>query len=297
MPPAPARNLATAFEHVLGLAEYPVLEAHVLDGRPVLPLALTLEWLAHGAVHENAGLTFHGCDDLRVLHGVVLDGDAPPTLRVLAGKAVKKDGCYRTPVELRGVRGDGRDMLYARAEIILTTDLPPAPPARPVVARPLHSFTPEEIYRRVLFHGPDMQCIEGVEACDDRGVVARLRAAPAPAEWMRRPLRQKWIADPLILDGGFQMMILWSVAHSGAPGLPCYVARYRQYRRAFPAEGARVALEIGKATELHALGDLDFLAADGQVIARMEGAECTLDAGLERAFRRNRLPMAAVGEV
>ena len=41
-----------------------------------MPLALTLEWLAHGALHENAGLTFHGCDDLRVLHGIVLDGDA-----------------------------------------------------------------------------------------------------------------------------------------------------------------------------------------------------------------------------
>jgi hypothetical protein len=274
-----------------------VLEAHVLDGRPVLPLALTLEWLAHGALHENAGLTFHGCDDLRVLHGVVLDGDAPPTLRVLAGKAVKKDGFYRTPVELRGVRGDGRDMLYARAEVVLTTELPPAPSARPVTARPLHSFTPEEIYRRVLFHGPDLQCIEEVEACDDHGVVARLRAAPAPIEWVRRPLRQKWIGDPLILDGGFQMMILWSAAHSGAVGLPCYVARYRQYRRAFPADGARVALEITKSTPLHALGDLDFLATDGQVIARMDGAECTLDAGLERAYRRNRLSVAATQNV
>jgi hypothetical protein len=29
------------------------------------------------------------------------------------------------------------------------------------------------------------------------------------------------------------------------------------------------------------------------VIARMEGAECTLDAGLERAYRRNQLLVAA----
>ena len=255
-----------AFEHVLSLAEYPVLESHVLDGRPVLPLALDAGMVGPRRPYENAGLMFHGCDDLRVLHGVVLDEDAPPTLRVLAGKAAKKDGFYRTPVELRGVRGDGRETLYAKAEIVLASDLPPAPPRAAVAARPLHSFTPEEIYRRVLFHGPDMQCIESVEACDDRGVVARLRAAPIPAEWVRRPLRQKWIADPLVVDGGFQMMILWSVAHNGVAGLPCHVARYRQYRRAFPAEGGRVSLEIIKAAELHALGDLDFLAADGQVI-------------------------------
>ena len=35
-------------------------------------------------------------------------------------------------------------------------------------------------------------------------------------------------------------------------------------------------MEIVKATDLHALGNLDFLAADGQVIAPMEGAECKL---------------------
>ena len=293
--PAPARGLAPTFDRVLDVAEYPVLESHVLDGRPVLPLALILEWLAHGALHENAGLTFHGCDDLRVLHGVVLDGE-PPTLRVLAGKAVKKEGFYITPVELRGVRGDGRETLHARAEVVLSADLPPAPAARAAAARPSRPFTPEEIYRRVLFHGPDMQCLERVEACDAAGVVARVRAAPAPTAWLRRPLRQKWIADPLVIDGGFQMMILWSFARSGAAGLPCHVARYRQYRRAFPADGTRVVLNITKATDLHAVGDLDFLAADGQVVARMDGCESVLDPALERAFRRNRREKVASGE-
>ncbi len=135
------RGLSLAFERVLDLAEHPVLESHVLDGRPVLPLALTLEWLAHGAMHENPGLTFLGCDDLRVLHGVVLDSP-PPTLRVLAGKAIKKDGFYRAMVELRGVRDDGRETLHARAEVVLATDLPPAPPARPATARPVLRLHP-----------------------------------------------------------------------------------------------------------------------------------------------------------
>ncbi len=84
------------------------------------------------------------------------------------------------------------------------------------------------------------------------------------------------------------MMILWSFARNGAAGLPCHVARYRQYRRDFPADGARLVLNVVKATDLSAVADLDFLSTDGQVIARMDGAECTLDLALERAFRRNR---------
>ncbi len=224
-----------------------------------------------------------------MLHGVVLDGP-PPTLRVLAGKAVKKDGFYYAPVELRGTR-DGRDVLHARAEVVLAAVLPAPPPARLDSARPLHKFTPEELYGPVLFHGPDMRGIERVEACDDAGAAARLRPAPAPSEWVRRPLRQKWIADPLILDGAFQLMIVWSTARGGSACLPCRVAHYRQFQRAFPADGARVVLNVARATDLSAVADVDFLSADGRVIARMDGAECARDRGLERAFRRNRLAM------
>ena len=129
-----------------------------------MPLALTLEWLAHGCPPRKRRPNLPRLRQPAVLHGIVLDGNAPPHFTHLAGKAVKKDGYYRTLVELRGTRGDGRDRLFARAEIVLATDLPAAPPRRPVAARPLHSFTPEEIYSRVLFHGPDMQCIEEVEA-------------------------------------------------------------------------------------------------------------------------------------
>ena len=77
-----------------------------------------------------------------------------------------------------------------------------------------------------------MQCIEEVEAWTSAAWLLAFARHRSPVERVRRPLRQKWIADPLIVDGAFQMMILWSVAQSGAPGLPCYVAGYRQYRRA-----------------------------------------------------------------
>src|SRR5262249_50987672 len=58
-------QLPLAFERALDRAGHPVLDAHVLDGRPVLPVVLILEWLAHAAMHRNPGLLFHGCDDLR----------------------------------------------------------------------------------------------------------------------------------------------------------------------------------------------------------------------------------------
>ena len=66
-------ELPLAFERTLDVDDYPVLTSHVIDGRPVLPVALMVEWLAHAAMVQNPGLVFHGCDDLRVLHGVTLE--------------------------------------------------------------------------------------------------------------------------------------------------------------------------------------------------------------------------------
>jgi acyl transferase domain-containing protein len=287
-------SLAVAFERVLDLADHPVLESHVIDGRPVLPVAMTLEWLAHAALHQNPGLAFHGCNDLRVMHGVTLGDGPPPELRILAGKAVRRDGAFVAPAELHGTRPDGREVLHARAEVVLTSDLPPAPLAAepPVLADYLHSR--EDIYQSLLFHGRELQGIEEVEGCSDEGVVVHARNAPAPATWLRQPLRQKWLTDPLVLDSAFQALILWSLDRRAVGSLPCFISRYRQYRRSFPAGGVRVVARITHATNLHALADIDFLDGDGRLVARLEGYECVLDPALQRAFRRNRLAPAAV---
>jgi hypothetical protein len=284
--------LPVAFERILERATHPVLESHILDGRPVLPTVLILEWLAHGALHQNPGLLFHGCNDLRILNGVILDGNASPALRVDAGKAVKRDGLFIAPVELRGVCPDGREVLHARAEIVLANHLPAAPaPASTPSCQP-YARTPEEVYQNLLFHGPDLHGIEQIEGCGERGILARVSSAPPPSEWIERPLRQRWLADPLALDCSFQMMVVWSQELHGAPSLPCHIARYRQYQRTFPQAGVRVVVRVTRDSDLHALADIDYLDERGQVIARMEDYECVIDPALHRAFGRQSLSPA-----
>jgi NAD(P)-dependent dehydrogenase (short-subunit alcohol dehydrogenase family)/acyl carrier protein len=285
-PPSP---LPHAFTRVLDRATHPVLESHVLDGRPVLPTVLILEWLAHGALHQNPGLHFHGCNDLRILHGVILDGDVSPTLRVDAGKASKREGLLIAPVELRSRTADGREVLHARAEIVLANQLPVAPAlASEPICQP-YARSPEEVYQEMLFHGPDLHGLAQIENCGEQGIIARVRTAPPPAEWIGQPLRQRWLADPLVLDCSFQMMVVWSQEQHDAPSLPCRLERYRQYQRAFPSGEVRVVAHITRSSDLHALADIDYLDERGRLIARLEGYECVIDPALRRAFERRTL--------
>jgi acyl transferase domain-containing protein/NADP-dependent 3-hydroxy acid dehydrogenase YdfG/acyl carrier protein len=287
-PPVP--ELTPVFERAVDLATHPVLRSHVIDGRAVLPLALHMEWLAHAALHGNPGLVFHGFNDVRVTNGVMVEDGGSAPVRALAGRAVKKDGQFLVPVELRGKRRDGRDVIHSRGEVVLASALPkpPAPTPPPAVQPYPHPL--DEIYRYFLFHGPDLHGIERLEGVAEAAFVGSAYPAPAPHEWLENPLRGAWVADPLALDAAFQMMILWSYAQHGAGSLPCYAGRYRQFRRSFPAGPVRVAVRVTRDNGSFARADVEFTdPADGGVVAQIQDYECVVDPQLNQAFRRNRL--------
>jgi acyl-coenzyme A thioesterase PaaI-like protein len=102
------------------------------------------------------------------------------------------------------------------------------------------------------------------------------------------------LADPLVLDCAFQAMSVWCHAERGAVSLPSAVGRYRQYVRRFPSGSVRVVCRVERATGPIVRAEIEFVAESGQLLARMDGFECVLDAALTAAFRRNRLERAGV---
>ena len=288
-PNAPVADLSPAFERSVEVATHPILKSHVIDGRAVLPMALHLEWLAHAALHGHPGLVFHGFNDLRVTQGVTVEAAAAVPLRALAGKATRQDRLFVVPVELRGRRKDGREVLHSRAEIVLAAALPKPPPAdRPPTVAPA-PFTVEQAYADVLFHGPDLRAVERIEGVSEDAFIGTSLSAPPPADWLQYPLRSGWVADPLVLDASFQMMILWTRAVHGQGSLPCSAGRYRQFRRHFPTDGCRVVIRVRRDDGKFARADIDYLDADGRVVAQMQDYECLMEASLAQSFRRNQL--------
>ena len=283
--------MSVAFERVVDVATHPVLKSHVLDGLAVLPVALHLEWLAHAALHGNPGLQFHGFNDLRVTTGLKVEAGAQVPLRALAGKAVKQDKTFVVPVELRGKRKDGRELLYSRAEIVLAPSLPKPPPAD---AAPAVNPVPYDVptaYREFLFHGPDLHGIAEIAGRAPRAFVGTAYPAPAPADWFEFPLRSGWTADPLVLDAAFQMMILWTQGEHHTGSLPSFVGRYRQFRKGFPADLITVVVRVTRDDAKFARADIDFLAPDGQVVAQMQDYECVMEPSLNASFRKNQLAL------
>ncbi|MFO0948366.1 MAG: SDR family NAD(P)-dependent oxidoreductase [Planctomycetota bacterium] len=282
-------GLTLAFERSLDVATHPFLASHVLDGHAVLPMAVMVEWLAHGALHNNPGLNFQGFDDLRVLKGVVLRGSRPAPIRVFSGKAKREGNSFYVPVELRGINDAGKEVNHASAKIVLASQLETGERRiHHAELGPLNASV-AEIYREMLFHGPDLQGIKSVQGCGESGLIADSACSPSPSTWIHQPLRNRWLADPLALDVSFQLMIVWTICMRGAGSLPCHARRYRQYARSFPRDGVQILIEVTQNSQHRAMANVEFVDKRGALIGRMDDYECVIDDSLARAFRHQKL--------
>jgi len=288
LPPeaTPRNDLALTFKRSVDLQRFPILRSHVLDGKAVVPLALMAEWFGHGALHQNPGLRLHGLDDMRVLTGIKLDGEAR-LIRLLASKTLKKGASFEVSLELRDGYQGNIEVVHSRAKAILI-DTPIQPPDFKIpetLAVRNYTRPITEVYDKILFHGRDLHGIREISHCSSKGIVARISSAPAPSRWMQEPLRNKWLSDPLVLDSAFQMAIIWCYEEQGAVSLPSYCEAYRQYRDRFPEAGVTAVLEIREANAYKLTGDFTFLDSRSAVVARITGYEAVMDPALYKAFK------------
>ena len=290
VPPAASRpGPAALLERSLEIDSHPFLAAHLLDGKAVLPAAMTVEWLAHAALGARPELVFTGFEDLRIFKGVRLVPGDRIELRVTAAGAEPGPDGLRVPVELQS---GPEPTVHAQATIVLASESPaPEPAAQPPVLAP-YGPSIDEVYDALLFHGPLMAGIEVVEGCSEEGIVAQVRSAPPPDEWMADPHAAAWVTDPLALDCAFQMFVLWSLERDGRPSLPTRVASYRQLMP-FPSDGVRIAGRVTSGEANRVVADIEWLSRDGDLVARMTGYECVVDASLVAAFRANSLDLEA----
>ncbi|HMP01180.1 MAG TPA: SDR family NAD(P)-dependent oxidoreductase [Gemmatales bacterium] len=280
----------------IGVAEVPVLRDHVLKHRAVVPAALLIDWLAQAALQRHPGLAFHALEGFHVLRGITLGADERRQLELETGTARRKNGTADVDVRLVTRQGSER-LVHAHAQATLLAHLPTPPTdQRPTPQESQGLPFPgnmERLYQDWLFHGPALRCISQVRPLASDGLEARVRLAPPPREWLTQPWRSQWLCDPLALDAGFQLAIIWTQWRRHMPCLPTGFARYRQYVRQFPGSEVLVRLEAVNCQGARLEARLTWTAGSGQVLAEMEGFEAVLDAGLATAFRQNTLAQPA----
>ncbi len=255
---------------------------HQLDGHPVLPAAVAMELMAEVVKRQWPDWHVVEIRSFRVLNGVILK-DGPRPVRVVAAAETQPDPeRMELAVDVSILDPIGGRAFY-RATVVLGVRMSPSPPfeARPAAGLRPFPVSVEAAYDRWLFHGPLFQGIETIDGIDDQGMLATV-VPSSPARCVRGTRAQEWLIDPVVVDSGFQLAILWARVHTDMTPLP---ARIKKFRRFSALAGPRLRCDFrarvssdGRTMETQTA----FLSEEGRLLAIIEEMELSCSRDLNR---------------
>jgi hypothetical protein len=273
-----------SMERVLDVGVEHFLDDHRLDGRPVLPMTVALEMLSELAARGWPDLPVTEVRDLAVLKGVVLseNGGTQQALR-LEAQAIGEPSSAGATIRAQIASGTHPGQIHYRATLELGRS---GEPPRRHTAAPVRREFPvsvREAYGSYLFHGPRFANIEHIDGATDGGLLARLTPS-SPASCIAGGAGD-WLIDPVVLDSGLQMVILWARTTHDVTPLPARFKAYRRYAPLRSRDGSSIWCELAARADLDARlvrADLTFFERDGTVLGVLEGLECTASRELNR---------------
>ncbi len=249
------------------------LADHKLDGKPVMPMAMVLELFAEvaAAMHPNKRVV--EINNFKMLRGVTFGNGTPKLLRIQASGGTEI-------IDLKLETGDGKELHYtARAELGTESRSVSEFDQLELIKPECLPFSVSEVYDNWLFHGPAFGGIQHVEAIGRNGIVALLKPSN-PADLFSYEPRDHWLIDPVVVDSGLQLVIVWLRHYFDETPLPARLGACRVFK---PMGGGPIRCEMsvdhhGGAT---LRVDLKFFSGD-RLCAWLEDMELTCSKALNR---------------
>ncbi len=256
---------------------------HQLDGKPVMPMAMGLELVSEVAsLLAPADMRLCAIRDLKVLHGIRFD-EGPRTIHVTGLLNRVRSDVATVDLRVR-TEGDRSPACYtATAEFrAKAAAASPIEPLALVHGRPF-PMSVEEAYEKWLFHGPLFAGIVELEGIGDNGIIARIAPSLPQRCLAESPAGTRWLVDPVALDSGLQLVILWARTYLDSTPLP---SRFTCYHRLGDLSAGQMRCEAriynvapGRST-MHV--DIMFYDAAGQCVGWLEDIEVACSKALNR---------------
>ncbi len=255
-------------------ATHPFFVDHAIQGTPVVPVAMAIEWFARSVQGFGPELVLDRLSDLKVLRGISLPDFGKETQHlVVRAKQLTNGSGATVALELGDVDGA---IYYRCTATLISADQRPGRSGAAADPTGLESWGDRAVYDgELLFHGPAFQMIRGIEGVSDSAMVAELdglqhQAALGPSS--------DWTTDPIAMDGGLQMALLWCKHVLGGASLPTGIQEVRLLERATrtSAEPIRCVLTGRSAKGSKSVSDLVFFDAEDEPLAELLGVETHL---------------------
>jgi len=283
---------AVTLEQALTLRDDPYLLDHVMDGKPVLPAAGAVEYMAQFVAAGWPEWQVAELSEVRALHGVILEGEQEREL-VLRARASTHSAPGQQAVTIELLE-PGRKAACYRATAVLMTQLPEMPPAR---IDPLADAVPVEtgrIYGELLFHGDCFRLVQRISGLSAGGIDADVMPSQ-PRAFLGEAFRNaRWLFDPGLLDIPPQLAFVWARLNRNMGALPSRFGKVTRFGVA-PLHGPlSLAMRFKpQPNDLTLLYDAQIVDASGNVRLLVTDGESIMSPALNRLSPGHGEPAAA----
>ena len=255
-----------AFDIRVDQATYPCLKDHAVNGVPIVPVALVIEWFLRamrGVSRERKPVL----RSLKVLRGIKLDPALGGEFLRITRRYV--DGAWK--LELRDSSGAFFYSAIADFEVSST--------ATPIVEPARGPVSEDRIYDGTLFfHGPAFQALRSLEPAGDGSGMSADLAGLIALGWHSGV----WQTDPAAVDGMLQVGARWSGDVLGGATLPMGFQSFHVFEGG-PAQGPlRATARTRQVLNSRVICDIALATHAGALVAALSGAEFVLRPDLTR---------------
>lgn len=274
-------NSTVTLEHTFSLESDPYLRDHCLDGKPVVPAAVALEWIAEFVQSAWSEWVVAEIHELRVLRGLVLEEKGTPVL--FSARAASHADAEGLEISVE-IIDPIRHLPYYRATVVLQAQLQDAPinPLLPLTTG--KSLAPVNVYEQYLFHGRRFQLLSGIARINELGIDAVVQSSP-PGQWLNHAPSSRWLFDPGVIDTAPQIAIAWLRVQIDSTPLPTRFGKVTRYGTVNPNTALNVALRVTSAPSSDSptlIYEAVFYDAKGKVYLLLQDIESTSSPTLNR---------------
>ncbi|WP_437624330.1 SDR family NAD(P)-dependent oxidoreductase [Sorangium sp. So ce1151] len=250
-------------------ATHPYLADHAINGVPVVPVVIALEWFARAARACRPDLVVTEFRDVKVLRGIKLAAyeSGGEVFRVDCREVTNGQGSVLA-AELRGPQG----ALHYAATIEMKPLAERVAPRGPTAPSLGPWSGGDDLYDgHTLFHGRDFQVIRQLDGVSREGIAGTV-VGLREAGWVAQP----WKTDPAALDGGLQLATLWTQHVLGGAALPMSVGALHTFAEG-PSDGPLRAVVRGQIMGRdRTKADIAFVDNEGTLVAELRDVQYVL---------------------
>ncbi|HEY5714946.1 MAG TPA: SDR family NAD(P)-dependent oxidoreductase, partial [Psychromonas sp.] len=269
-------------------ANNPFLADHQIGQNQVLPTVCAIAWMVEAVALSYPDFVYLGLENYQLFKGLVFDGKQASDYIIELSLPEEKSATLSVNVKIASEKSNGSLIFHYAATLLLVKENQAAPlysGELPGLVLGKQANAAALYQDGTLFHGSSLQGVQSLLHCDSQGLLLSCLVAGTVKSKQGEfdPQVNNIFANDLV----YQALLIWARKQLGLGSLPSSTLSWTVYREVKVDQAFYLQLSIREQVANKVVADIQLIARDKQILAKITGAEVTTSASLNNLFQEH----------